>query len=71
MAAEDARAGSDEAPPSAELLLYLAEFGDDTGAVDDPIAVDRALAGPGDGAALKPDLPSTGGEPAPRNDPEQ
>ena len=32
-----------EAPPSAELLLYLAEFGDDSGQVDDPIAVERVM----------------------------
>jgi len=38
---------SDQTAPSAELLMFLAEFGDDTGAVDDPVAVDRAM-GEGD-----------------------
>lgn len=34
---------SEESAPSAELLMFLAEFGDDTGAVDDPVAVERAM----------------------------
>ena len=42
-AAEPEAQAADEAPPSAELLMYLAEFGDDSGQVDDPIAVERAM----------------------------
>jgi hypothetical protein len=39
-----AHAADESEAPSAELLLYLAEFADDNGKPDDPVAVDRELA---------------------------
>lgn len=57
MSAAESSTDAAAAPPSADLLLYLAEFGDDTGAVDDPIAVDRALADPDAATTLKPRQP--------------
>lgn len=48
--------------PSAELLLYLAEFGSEQGDLDDPIAVAKALerkadSGQNDGTSAPPPEP--------------
>lgn len=38
-----AGAAEEVAPPSAELLLYLAEFADEEGKPEDPVAVDAQM----------------------------
>lgn len=39
----NAHAAEEVAPPSAELLLYLAEFADEEGKPEDPVAVDAQM----------------------------
>ena len=58
---------ADAQAPSAELLLYLAEFADDEGKPDDPLAVDRELAPAAEPAAAASTTarPVAGNKPTP------